>query len=231
MKFQIDEKIFENYPDLKIGLILIKNFPNQRRVSALESLLRGIFAQRSKELKNIDIDTIPEVNHWNMAYNKAGLDFKEISPNIRTTLKKIQSFTEITHINPLLDLANFYALKYFLSIHAIDLNWICGDLRLAYTTGDEPFREINSIEVVKSAPDEVAYLDQGGIIARHFNFRECERTRITDRTQNAGLFIEDLSRLTTQNFTQILGEIASSVQKYLGGDIVINILSKEALTA
>ncbi|MDX9970410.1 MAG: arginine--tRNA ligase [Candidatus Gracilibacteria bacterium] len=227
MKFQIDPKIFENFPDLKIGLIIIKNFSNYKRISATESLLRGIQAQKAKEFYKADADSVPSVAVWNYAYEHQNIDPKKYTPLLKTIYKTVQSGQEIPHTNPLSDIAYYYSIKYLLPINHKDLSWLCGDLRLAYTQGTEPFREINSINVENATENEIAYMDEGGIIQRFWNFSECERTKITDKSVNTALFVEDLSKLSTQDFAQILSEIANNIQKYLGGEIIINVLNQD----
>ncbi len=227
MKFQIDPKIFENFPDLKIGLIIIKNFSNYKRISATESLLRGIQAQKCKEFYKTDADAVPQIAVWNYAYEHQNIDTKKYTPLIKSIYKSVQTAQEIPHTNPLSDIAYYYAIKYLLPIHHKDLSWLCGDLRLAYTQGGEPFREINSINVENATESEIAYMDEGGIVQRYFNFQECERTKITDSSINTAIFVEDLTKLSTQDFAQILSEIAGNIQKYLGGEIIINVLNQD----
>lgn len=227
MKFQIDPKIFETFPDLKIGLIIVKNFNNFRRISATESLLRGIQAQKIKEFYKKDPDSEPKIMVWNDAFEKQNLDSKVFQPVIKSIYKSIQFGHEITHIDPISDIATYYSIKYLLPINHKDLNWLCGDLRLTYTQGTEPFREKNSIEVYTASENEIAYMDEGGIVQRYWTYSECERTKITEKSTNAALFIEDLSKMSTQDFAQILSEIASNIQKYLGGEILINVLNMD----
>lgn len=227
MKFQIDPKIFEKHQDLKIGLIIIKDINNNRRVSAVESLLRGISAQKGKEFKNKDIDAEMRVKVWNKAYLDFDINPHKYQPSVRSLLTRVQEGNEIPHINPIVDVINYYSLKYLLPIGSEDLDWLCGDLNLTYAKGKEPFRAINSIDVEQSEEGEIAYLDDGGITCRYWNHRECERSKIGPKSTNIGIFIEDLSKIGTDDFTKILTEIADSIQKYIGGDISINILTEE----
>ncbi len=227
MKFQIDSQIFEKFPDLKIGLIIVKSFSNNRRISATESLLRGIQAQKQKEYFKIDLDSIPKISVWNNAYENQNLDTKAFLPKIKELYKNIQLGNEIQHENPLSDIANYYSIKHLLPISFKDLNWLCGDLRLTFTQGNEPFRAINSIEVQSAEEKEIAYIDEGGIVQRYWNYLECERTKLTNTTVNSAIFVEDLSKMSTQDFADILSEIANNIQKYLGGEIVVNVLNMD----
>lgn len=227
MKLIIDQKIFEQNNDLKIGAILIKGMNNSKRVSAVESLLRGVCAQRAKEFADKDIYDHPMIQPWSQAYGKFGINPKKYPPSIAALLKRIKSGKDIPHINLLVDIYNYFSLKYVLPIGGEDLDWLCGDLNLTFTKGGEPFRPIGSIEVEQAQEGEAAYMDNGGITCKYWNYRECERTKFTPKTVNAVLLIEDLSKMHMDQFGMILKEIESTIQKYIGGQTETYILNEE----
>ncbi len=227
MKFNIDSKIFEQYPDFKMGLIVIKGLDNSRRVSAIESLLRGVAAQKTRGLKGKNIDDDLMIKVWNQAYGNLGINPKKIQPSVRALAKRVQDGKEIPHINSLVDLYNYFSLKFFLPIGSEDLDWLCGDLNLTFTKGEEPFRPMGSVEVEQAGEGEVAYMDDGGITCRYWNHRECERTKLTNKTTNAVIFIEDLSNMHLDEFGELLNEINTTIQKYLSAETTIHVLNEE----
>jgi len=107
------------------------------------------------------------------------------------------------------------------------MDWLCGDLNLVYTKGGEPFRPINSIEVYNAGEGEVSYMDKGGIVQRYWNYRECERTKLTMRTVNSMFLVEDLSNMHLDKFGEILREMGMNIVKYIGGEIEEYILTPE----
>jgi len=227
MKLIIDPKIFEQHPDLKVGAILIKGLNNTKRVSSVESLLRGVCAQRGKEFANKDIYADPMIAPWASAYGKFGINPTKYAPSIAALIKRVSEGKEIPHINLLVDLYNYFSLKHMLPIGGEDLDWLCGDLHLTFTKGKEAFRPIGSIDVEEAAEGEVAYMDQGGITARYWNYRECERTKFTEKTSNAVILVEDLSKMHIDKFGEILKEIQLSIMKYIGGQIEPYILTED----
>lgn len=227
MKFTIDPEIFRQYPDLKVGAIVIKNLNNNRRISSVESLLRGVCAQRIKEFADKDISNEPFLQAWNAAYGKFGINPNKFPPSISALLKRIKAGKDIPHINPLVDLYNYFSLKYMLPIGGEDLDWLCGDLNLAFTKGAEPFRPMGSIEVDQAKEGEVAYMDQGGITCRYWNHRECERTKFTNKTVNAVILVEDLAKIHMDHFGEIIREMQNAIIKYIGGQIEPYILTEE----
>jgi DNA/RNA-binding domain of Phe-tRNA-synthetase-like protein len=127
MKLQISREIFEQNQDLKIGAILIKNTNNARRVSAVEGLLRGICAQKTREFKNKDIYEDKMTSVWCRAYGNFGINPKKYPPSIIALLKRLKSGKEIPHINLMVNLCNYFSLKYMMPMGTEDMDWLCGD--------------------------------------------------------------------------------------------------------
>lgn len=228
MKLNIDSAIFKQHPDLKIGALLIRRINNAKRVSAVESLLRGICAQRSREFKDKDIYEHSMIIPWSSAYGKFGVNPKKYPPSIVALLKRVQTGKDLPHINVIVDIYNYFSLKYLLPIGGEDVDWLCGDLNLTFTGGGESFRPLGTIDVEKAKEGEVAYKDSGGITCRYWNYRECERTKFTEKTVNALILVEDLSKMHMDQFGTILQDMQNSVAKYIGGTVKTYILNEES---
>lgn len=227
MKLEIRREIFEQNPDLKVGAILIKNVNNSRRVSAVEGLLRGIRAQKGREFKGKDIFEDRMVGVWCGAFGKFGANPKRHLPSLATLLRQAKSGKDIPHENVMTDLCKYFSLKHMLPVRGEDMDWLCGDLILGFTKGGEPFRPKNSIDVKKVKEGEAAYFDEGGITCRFWNNSECERTKLTPKTVNILLLVEDLSRMHMDEFGSILKDIQSTIIKYVGGEVENHILNEE----
>ncbi|MBI4235094.1 arginine--tRNA ligase [Candidatus Peregrinibacteria bacterium] len=227
MKLIVEKEIFNNYPNLKLGLIVIRGLDNTRRNSNIESLLRGIGAQRAKEFADKELDNEPKIKTWYDAYGRFGVNPKKYPPSIAALVKRLKDGKEIPHISALVDLYNYYSLKFMMPIGGEDLDWLCGDLRLTYTKGGEPFRPLGTIDVQNAKEGEVAYLDEGGITCRYWNHRECERTKFTEKTKNAVIIVEDLNNMHLDQFGGMLKEIQQGIIKYLGGQIEPYVLIEE----
>ncbi len=227
MKLEINQEIFEQHPDLKVGAILIKGVNNARRVSAVEGLLRGMSAQKAREFEGKDIFEERMIGVWCNAYGKFGQNPTKKLPPLVALLKKIKKEKELPHESVLYDLCRYFSLKYMMPVTGKDMDWLCGDLNLGFTKGKEPFRPKGSIEVKKAKEGEAAYFDEGGIISRFWNSEECERTKLTSKTVNVLILMEDLSRMHMDEFGNILREMETAITKYVGGSVEKHILNEE----
>lgn len=229
MQFRIEKGIFEQHPDLKIGFLIVRMLDNSRRNSGLESLLRGICAQKLRELGSKDLNSETKIQAWNNAYGKFGVNPEKYPCTVTQLIEKVRDDGQLANINSIVDLCNYFSLKYLLPVRADDLDWLCGDIVLDFTKGGEAFRKIDSIDVVEVKEGEVAYMDKGGIISRYWNHERCERTKVTAKTTNIGIFVEDLSKMHMDAFGTILNEMALAISKYIGGDIEPYILNEEGI--
>ena len=228
MLLKIDESIFNNHRDYKLGVLIIKGFDNSKRVSSVEALLRGIFVQRKNELANQEISELEIIKIWDRALGNFGANPDKNFPFIKSIFKKLKFQEELTHTNLIEDISKYFALKYKLPIFPLDIDWLCGDLSLNYTKGSEPFRAQDSIQVQYCKEGEVAYLDEGGIVSRYWNHQQCKRTKLRSKTQNAIFLIEDLAGMHMDVFGTLLQEMQAAVTKYLGGQIEPYILTEES---
>jgi len=231
MKLNIDKKIYQQYPDLKVGIVIVRGFNNSKRSSMVESLLRGACAQKAKEFVEKDLHKEPMISVWDQAYGNFGGNPKKFPPLHAGLIKRIKPGKELEHMTLLSDLCNYYALKYMLPVRGIDMDWLYEDVQLTYTQGKEAFRPKGSIDVEEALEGEVCYEDKGGIIFRYWNNRECERTKLSNRTVNSLIIVEDLSKMHFDQFGKIIEEIGNAVAKYVGGRVETHTFTEENSSA
>ncbi|WP_269088480.1 phenylalanine--tRNA ligase beta subunit-related protein, partial [Streptococcus suis] len=65
-------------------------------------------------------------------------------------------------------------------------------------------------------PGEVCYKDDKGAVCRCFNWRDGERTMITDETKNAFLVMELVNSNRVEDLENALDFISQQAEKFLG---------------
>ena len=227
MKFVIDPKIFEEFQNLKIGVITAKNIDNSRRISAIESLLRGVSVQRTREYQSKSIGEDPRILRWREAYARFGAKPSKYPSSIEALLKRVIEGKDIPHINSLVDLYNHISLKYVIPVGGENMDKFYDDLKLTYARGGECFRPINTVDIKQVKPGEIVYKDKGGVIVRRWNYREAERTKISKDTTNSLIVLEDLNDMSIEEFETMLYEFQDLIERYLGGDVAVYILNED----
>lgn len=106
-----------------------------------------------------------------------------------------------------------------------DLDKIDGDLLLIIAGNDEiPVTVLGRDEEQAPNPGEVIYKDNLGTICRCWNWREVERTVLSEVAKNCVLVIEALGLITTEELVNAQEELAQLVTKYCGGEVTNFIL-------
>ena len=227
MKFSIDPKIFEEFQNLKIGVITAKNIDNSRRISAIESLVRGVSVERRREFEKKSVNEDPRILRWREAYARFGAKPSKYPSSIEALIKRISSGKEVPHINSLVDLYNYISLKYVIPVGGEDIDKFYQDVELTYAKGGECFRPINTVDIKQVRNGEIIYKDKGGVIVRRWNYREAERTKLAPNTTNGIIVLEDLNNISIEDFEKILYEFQDLIERYLGGDVAVYILNED----
>ena len=77
---------------------------------------------------------------------------------------------------------------------------------------------------------EVIYRDDLETVCRRWNWREADRTKLTNETKNAILVIEALEPTTKEELQQALNELTELVEKHCNATTKIEILNQQNIT-
>ena len=95
---------------------------------------------------------------------------------------------------------------------ADDLSNVKGQIKLKYANGGESFYKIGSQQNEPAEKGEVIYADDAGVLCRRWNWRECDRTKLTEHTKKAAVYIESLN--PEDSLEEAVTELASLIQKH-----------------
>jgi lysyl-tRNA synthetase class 2 len=136
------------------------------------------------------------------------------------TLKGI----DLRHINTIVDVYNSISLRHMVPVGGDDVSRVEGDILLTFAKGDEAFRPLNSEETELVKQGEVIYRDSVEVLCRRWNWRECDKTKMTELTTDVVLVVEGLPPVTRDDVQGILADLALLVERYCGGDLKSAIL-------
>jgi DNA/RNA-binding domain of Phe-tRNA-synthetase-like protein len=227
MKFKIDDKIFEKYPTLNIGVVIVKGIDNRGESPDALSML----SEQSSSIKSTyNLETlkdVPKINAWREAYSAFGAKPKKYTCSVENLYRMILEGINLRHINKIVDIYNYISLKHMVPVGGDDIDKVDGDIVLRLATGEEPFIRLNSDEVDHPKEGEVVYVDDKEVLCRRWNWRECDKSKMTEQTKNITLVVEGLSPVTKEEVQTIVEELGQLVEKFCSGEISINILNAE----
>jgi len=227
MKFKIDDKIFEKYPTLNIGVVVAKGIDNTGESPDVLSML----SKQSDSIKSQYIletlKEVPKISAWREAYSAFGAKPKKYTCSVENLYRMILEGIHLRHINKVVDIYNYISLKHTVPVGGDDIDKVDGNITLQLATGEEPFIRLNSDEVDHPKEGEVVYADDKEVLCRRWNWRECDKSKMTEDTKNVTLVVEGLSPVFKDDIQSIVEELGQLVEKFCGGEISIHILNSD----
>ncbi|MGE5653205.1 MAG: B3/4 domain-containing protein [Bacillota bacterium] len=229
-RFTIEKAFWDLFPDAEIGVVLAKRIDNTEngraavRAEILELLDQSNLAARMFLTAEVFSEN-PVIAVWREAYRKFKTK-KGARCSIEALLKRVEKGNEVGRINPLVDLYNAVSLQYGLPCGGEDLDKFQGDLRLTVTTGNDPFLALGDEEFDNTLPGEVCYLDDAGAVCRCWNWRDGQRTALTENTTNAILVIESVDPARSEDLRAAVDTLAARTIAYLGGTAEVKVLNR-----
>ncbi|HAU99130.1 MAG: Lysine-tRNA ligase [Microgenomates group bacterium GW2011_GWF2_45_18] len=228
MKLEITKQIFDQFPDVLLGVVVVNDIDNSGSSQDITDLLREAETSLINKVSNIPVTELPYVVPWREAYRKFGAKPKDYPSSIENLIRRISKGEQVRHINKLVDIYNIISLKHVIPVGGEDLQKIEGDVLLTIATDHEqPIVLLGEKEARPPYINEVIYKDNNGTICRRWNWKEADRTKLTEETRNAVLVLEALPPIFRSELELATKELAMLVEKYCGGNVRWEILDSK----
>ena len=218
MKVIVENEFWSLFPEAQISVLVVKGLDNtvdESKDPYFKSLLdKG--AKRAEEYISDDNFTQNEViQEWRQAFSKFKTK-KGARSSIEALLKRVSQGREFNPINPLVDIYNSVSLSYGVPCGGEDVEKIAGHLRLGKAKGGESFFPLGAESDAPALPEEIIYYDDEGAVCRCLNWREAQRTMLTEETKNAVLVIEAINAEQARRARTAMEELQDLVKDYFG---------------
>ena len=218
MKVIVENEFWSLFPEAQISVLVVKGLDNtvdESKDPYFKTLLdKG--AKRAEEYISDDNFTQNEViQEWRQAFSKFKTK-KGARSSIEALLKRVSQGRGFNPINPLVDIYNSVSLSYAVPCGGEDLEKIAGHLRLGKAKGGEPFFPLGAESDAPALPEEIIYYDDEGAVCRCLNWREAQRTMLTEETKDAVLVIEAINAEQAVRAQSAMQELQDLVKDYFG---------------
>jgi lysyl-tRNA synthetase class 2 len=224
MIFRIDPTIFEAFPGLHIGVVHAKGVNNSVQCPDLAEKIQKI----QKDIRShLDIGMLaehPKIQSWRSAYSLFGAKPKKHRSSVENLYRMTFEGKNLRSINRIVDIYNCVSLKHMIPVGGDDLSRVDGDIILRFATGDEPFYPLGSDEAQTARKGEVIYADEKEVLCRRWNWRECEKTKMTEETQDMLLVAEGLPPVTEEEMQHVITDLERLILEYCGGETQVGVL-------
>lgn len=223
MRITVENEFWTLFPEAQISIMVVKGLDNSVDESK-DPYFKSLLDKGTKRAE----DFIPDENftqndviqEWRQAFSKFKTK-KGARSSIEALLKRVSQGREFHPINPLVDIYNSVSLSYAVPCGGEDLNKIVGGLHLGKAKGGEAFFPLGAEMDAPALPEEIIYYDEEGAVCRCLNWREAQRTMLTEGTKDAVLVIEAINEEQAARAQAAMKELQSLVEEYFGvkGDI------------
>ncbi len=226
----IDPRIFEKFPGLKVGIVRGRQIDNHGESVEIARLIREREVEIRREFDSETLSRHPKIRAWREAYSSFGAKPKKYKSSAESLYRMVLKGNQLKPINKIVDLYNYISLKYLVPVGGDDTAKVEGDIRLEFARGDESFSPLNSEEIETPKEGEVVYTDSKEVLCRRWNWRECEKTKMTEDTAEVLLVVEGLPPVSKEEVQKIIEELSTLISEYCSGEtrtFILDIASRE----
>ena len=216
-KFEVDAAIVKMFPAVKMGVLLGNGLNNHLSHPEIAQLLRQTEKEARETLDLEKLATVPKIEDWREAYRKFGFKPSTYRSSVESLLRRVLQGKEIPSISPIVDLYNIVSIKHLLAAGGDDTDRVEGNIYLTFADGSERFIMLGQTTPEKIVQGEVIYRDDKDVLCRCWNYRECEKTKITPQTQNVCLLLEGLEHTSKQDILSGIEELKKLLLIYCDG--------------
>lgn len=227
MKFRVLPEIFEAFPGLRVGSVIAKGINNRGASPEIRHSIQRVQEDIRSSFNHESLTSHPKIQSWRKAFVFLGAKPKKHRSSVENLYRMAVDGKELRPINKIVDIYNYVCLKYMVPVGGDDLAKVDGDIVLRFAQGDEVFTPLGSDEVQTARKGEVIYADQSEVLCRRWNWRESEKTKMTEQTRDVLLVSEGLPPLGPEEMEEIIKDLSQLVEKYCGGKVTSTVLSAE----
>ncbi|MBI3366422.1 hypothetical protein HY041_02230, partial [Candidatus Roizmanbacteria bacterium] len=218
--FSISDEVAKQYPSITIGIAIIRGVAIKKSSKELNQRIQDFVSSQS-HLTNQIIGSYPEIQSYRRIYKEMGIDWHSRRPSPEALLRRIALKKGLYQINTCVDAYNLVVMRNRISSGAFDLDKIQFPTLLRHPKQGEEILLIGDTEPTKYKPSELAYFDQIGGYNIDFNYRDSQRTAVTEKTKNLFINIDGIYDITRETVEKTLKDTVEEIIKYCGGKVEV----------
>ena len=204
MRFRIDEKVRERYPQVEAGWLVAEICPKPAdpRVEQWKGDLAEELASIGLSMDNLA--SHPDVAGWRQVYSSMGVKPSKYRSSLEALLRRVLKEKSLWTVNSVVDLYNCVSIRALLPMGAFDLDKIRGDIEIRFGRIGERFFPLGSGEPEEVLPGHVVYADSEKICTWLWNHRDSRLTGLDEGSRRAVFVVDRAFSPTTTDLGQAL---------------------------
>lgn len=231
MRFRIDARLLERFPDACIGLVVASGLDNSRPNPAITDLLRQAEAHTRDRFAGTGVQEYPAFAVWHEMFGRLGMSANRFKISVEALTLRVLKGSQLPELNPAVDLANAISLKYSLPLGAHDIDHLHGDIVVGPAREGARFVPMGSDQAETVDRDEIVYADDLEVRTRRWVWRESEHSKVTARTRTVLFPIDGWTGMNDAEVRAAQAQLADELQSLLGARVRTYFLDRDHAAA
>ena len=218
---KVHQDVQQRYPSITLGFAIIHGVTIAKSSPALTAAKAEII-EKLRGLTNETISAFPEVLSYRKLYKETGIDWHSRRPSPEALLRRISQGKDLYTVNTCVDAYNLAVLKNKVSVGAFNLKNVQFPTTLQFAQGGEQILLLGDTESTTLKSGELCYFDQAGAYNLDFNYRDSQRTMVTEDTTDLLLNVDGVYDISREQVEQTLQDSINLITQYCGGTVEIS---------
>ncbi|MDT0347350.1 B3/B4 domain-containing protein [Streptomyces litchfieldiae] len=223
-ELRVAAEVCEAFPDLAVSAVVVEGLRGDTPWPETERLLAGLEAAAAAGEWTPLAETDPALASWHAVYRAFGTNPRRFRPSVDALSRRLGKSGRLPRISPAVDAYNAVSLTHGLPSGAFDLAAVEGDIAVRFAVPGDVFTPLGEPGTTEEArPGEVVYADAAGVLTRHWNHRDSDRTKVTPSSRDVVFLLETVEPATgrkvveqaTAQLTALLEPRAARVATHL----------------
>jgi DNA/RNA-binding domain of Phe-tRNA-synthetase-like protein len=189
-RLTVSDEVCTSFPGLRILTVAVSGFDAHSPWPELDARFADLQA-RAGELPADGAGDDPHIAAWHAAYRAFGTNPRRQRPSAEALRRRLARSGRLPRINPAVDCYNLISASFGVPAGAFDLGQVRGDIVVRFADGSEEFTPLGEPCTTEHPnPGEVVYTDAGGVLTRHWNHRDADRTKVTPESEEIVFLLE-----------------------------------------
>lgn len=221
--FVVEQSFWDLFPEASVACMVVRDMKSASEVSqegraCIATLLSQANTQATRHLDSPTLSENAPIKVWRDAYKKFKTK-RGAHCSVENLFRRVLKDKPVEPITPSVDLYNIVSLRHAFPVGGEDVNAFEGDLHLGVTEGGDGFLPLGEDAEDPTLAGEVCYRDDAGAVCRCLNWRDGQRTALTDDSHDAFLVIENVDPARAEDLEAAMADLESLIGEFLGGTV------------
>ena len=224
MIFSVEDRLFDFFPDLQVG-VLVAKIDNTRYG---EDFLEAALERTRNDFSNLDFRENSSILGWSAAFEKLGMIQKHFTSSLESLIVRALKGGIFPRVNPIVDIMAAASLEFLVPVGSHDMSTLEGDMMLGFSRGYERFIPMEGGEEEFVGKDEVIYKDNHSALTRGWVWRQSNRDRVSADTTSVFIPVDILDQEISAPAAHILDRLQCYLANGGNGEVSYrNIVNRE----